>query len=90
MLVVILGFVLFRAESLADAWLVISKMFLFTTAPVHTLTLYALLDGWTVFLLLTAALLALGLPQRLCALADVFPRLRVRVFRPYFMRRSFS
>ena len=45
-------------------------MFLFTTAPVHTLTLYALLDGWTVFLLLTAALLALGLPQRLCALAD--------------------
>lgn len=70
MLVVILGFVLFRAESLADAWLVISKMFLFTTAPVHTLTLYALLDGWTVFLLLTAALLAFGLPQRLCALAD--------------------
>lgn len=72
MLVVILGFVLFRADTLGGAWLMISKMFTGASAPVHSLTLLALLDGWTVFLLLAALLFAAGLPQRAIARCDRF------------------
>ena len=66
MLVVILGFTLFRADSLAQAGVMFSQMFAgtgFTWA--HDLALIALLDRRTVFYLLAAALLAFGLPQRL-------------------------
>ena len=66
LLVVILGFTLFRADSLAAAGVMLSRMFAgvdFTAA--HTLTLIALLDARTVFFLIAAVLLAFGLPQRL-------------------------
>ncbi len=66
MLVVVLGFTLFRADSLAGAGLMLSQMFTgvrFTQA--HTLTLIALLDPRTVFFLAAGVLLAAGLPQRL-------------------------
>ena len=66
MLVVVLGFTLFRADSLTAAGLMFSQMFTgvnFTWA--HDLTLIALLDRRTVFFLLAAVLLAAGLPQRL-------------------------
>ena len=66
MLVVILGLTLFRADSLSTAGTMFAQMFTgFHFAPAHTLTLIALLDGRTVFLLLAAILLAAGLPQRL-------------------------
>lgn len=64
LLVVTLGFVLFRADSLGGAWLMVSKMFTGAPRPVHTLTLYRLLDGYTATLLVSAVLLSLGLPQR--------------------------
>jgi len=74
LLVVIVGFVLFRADTLAGGWQMISQMFTgFAVTPAHTLTLCGLLDGWTVFLLLTAALFALGVPQRLAARVDPLP-----------------
>ena len=66
MLVVVLGFTLFRADSLAAAGVMFSQMFAgvdFTWA--HDLTLIALLDARTVCFLLAAILLAAGLPQRL-------------------------
>lgn len=70
LLVVTVGFVLFRAETLPAAAVMISQMFTgFQVTHAHTLTLYGLLDGWTVFLLLAAAVTALGLPQRLAAAA---------------------
>jgi len=66
MLVVVLGFTLFRADNLAGAWLMLSQMFTgFDFAPAHTLTLISLLDRRTVFFLIAGALLAAGLPQRL-------------------------
>ena len=64
LLVVTLGFVLFRADTLGGAWLMVSKMFTGAPRPVHTLTLYRLLDGYTATLLVSAVLLSLGLPQR--------------------------
>lgn len=64
LLVVTLGFVLFRADTLGGAWLMVSKMFAGAPRPVHTLTLYRLLDGYTATLLVSAVLLSLGLPQR--------------------------
>lgn len=71
LLVVTVGFVLFRADTLSAAAVMISRMFTgFAVTHAHTLTLYGLLDGWTVFLLLAAAVLALGLPQKLAAAAD--------------------
>ena len=70
LLVVTVGFVLFRADTLSAAAVMISQMFTgFQVTHAHTLTLYGLLDGWTVFLLLAAAVAALGLPQRLAAAA---------------------
>lgn len=70
LLVVTVGFVLFRAETLPAAAVMISQMFTgFAVTHAHTLTLYGLLDGWTVFLLLAAAVTALGLPQWLTAAA---------------------
>ena len=66
MLVVVLGFTLFRAESLESAALILSQMFTgFDFTPEHTLALIALLNGRTLFLLACALLLAAGLPQRL-------------------------
>jgi len=66
MLEVVLGFVLFRADSLSAAGVMLGQMFAgFDFAPAHTLTLIALLDRRTVFFLASGILLAFGLPQRL-------------------------
>ena len=65
MLVAILGFVLFRADSLSAAGVMFIQMFAgFDFAPAHTLTLIALLNLRTVCFLTAAVLLAAGLPQR--------------------------
>ena len=57
MLVVVLGFTLFRAESLESAALILSQMFTgFDFTPEHTLALIALLNGRTLFLLACALL----------------------------------
>ena len=64
MLVVILGFTLFRADTLADAGVMFAAMFTgFSPEPAHTLALIALLDAKTAFLLLLGVLFALGIPQ---------------------------
>ena len=64
MLVVILGFTLFRADTLADAGVMFSAMFTgFSLEAANTLTLIALLDAKAVFLLLAALLFAFGIPQ---------------------------
>jgi len=65
MLVVVLGFTLFRADNLASAGVMFSQMFAgFDITPAHTLTLISLLDARTVFYLVASVLLAFGLPQR--------------------------
>ena len=70
-LVVVLGFTLFRADDLASAELMISQMFAgFNFAPAHTLTLIFLLNRRTVAFLAAAVLLAFGLPQRLIQAAS--------------------
>ena len=70
MLVVTVGFVLFRADSLGAAWVMIGQMFTgFALTPAHTLALRALLGPRTVCALLAAILLAFGLPQRGAELA---------------------
>ena len=54
MLVVILGFTLFRADTLAGAGVMFAAMFTgFSLAPANTLALIALLDAKTAFLLVT-------------------------------------
>ena len=64
MLVVILGFTLFRADTLADAGVMFTAMFTgFSIDPTNTLALIALLDAKAVFLLVTALLFAFGVPQ---------------------------
>lgn len=64
MLVVILGFTLFRADTLADAGVMFTAMFTgFSMDPANTLALIALLDAKAVFLLVTAPLFAFGVPQ---------------------------
>ena len=64
MLVVILGFTLFRADTLAGAGVMFAAMFTgFSIAPANTLALIALLDAKAVFLLVTALLFAFGVPQ---------------------------
>lgn len=65
MMVVLVGFVLFRADTVGGAWQIVSKMFTGAPGARQTLTLYSILNGWNVFLLLAAVLLAVGLPQRL-------------------------
>lgn len=66
MLVVVLGFTLFRADTLSSALAMFSAMFTgFTFRPEGTLALIALLDARTVFMLIAAILFAAGLPQRL-------------------------
>ena len=66
MLVVILGFTLFRAETLAQAGVMFQAMFTgFALTPEHTLTLLALLDAKTACLLVLALLFAFGIPQTL-------------------------
>lgn len=68
MLVVVLGFTLFRADDLASAGAMFSQMFAgFSFTAPKTLTLISLLDRRTVFFLLAAVLLASGLPQRAAA-----------------------
>jgi len=68
MLAVILGFTLFRADTVGQAWIMFSQMFAGAACtPAHTLALRGLLDARTVFLLLAAVLLSVGLPQRLWA-----------------------
>ena len=65
MLVVILGFTLFRADTIGDAGVMFTAMFTgFSLAPAHTLRLIALLDAKTVCLLLMGLLFAFGIPQR--------------------------
>ena len=74
MLVVVLGFTLFRADSLSAAWVMFVQLFAgFDFAPAHTLTLIALLDARTVCFLTAAGLLAAGLPQRLVRSAGWIP-----------------
>ena len=64
MLVVVLGFTLFRAETITQAGVMFRAMFTgFTFLPANTLTLIALLDLKTVCLLVVALLFALGIPQ---------------------------
>ncbi len=64
MLVVILGFTLFRADTLADAGVMFAAMFTgFSIDPANTLALIALLDAKAVFLLIAALLFAFGVPQ---------------------------
>lgn len=71
MLVVILGFTLFRADSLAQAGLMFSQMFAGVAfTPANTLSLIALLDRRTLFYLIAGVLLAAGAPQRLAARAS--------------------
>ena len=66
MLVVALGFTLFRADSLSAAGAMFARMFAGVNfAPAHDLALISLLDARTVCLLIAAVLLAFGLPQRL-------------------------
>ena len=66
MLVVILGFTLFRAETLAQAGVMFQAMFTgFALTPERTLTLLALLDAKTACLLVLALLFAFGIPQTL-------------------------
>ena len=68
MVVVILGFTLFRADSLAAAGVMFSAMFTgFTLEAAHTLTLITLLNAKSICLLLAAALFAFGFPQRIWA-----------------------
>ena len=70
LLVVTLGFVIFRAETLAAGAGMLRQMFTgFAVTHAHTLALCGLLDGWTGFLLLAGGLLSLGLPQRWAAAA---------------------
>ncbi len=65
MLVVILGFTLFRADSLGAAWVMFRAMFTgFALSPANTLLLRSLLDARTLCILVLSVLLALGLPQR--------------------------
>ena len=64
MLVVILGFTLFRADTLADAGVMFAAMFTgFSIEPANTLALIALLDAKAVFLLIAALIFAFGVPQ---------------------------
>ena len=66
MLVVILGFTLFRAETLTQAGVMFQAMFTgFALTPERTLTLLALLDAKTACLLVLALLFAFGIPQTL-------------------------
>ncbi len=66
MLVVALGFTLFRADSLSAAGAMFARMLAGVNfAPAHDLALISLLDARTVCLLIAAVLLAFGLPQRL-------------------------
>lgn len=65
MLAVVVGFTIFRADSLGAAWVMIKSMFTgFTFIPANTLTLISLLDARTACFLITAVLLASGLPQQ--------------------------
>lgn len=66
MLVVILGFVLFRAENLTAAWQMLVPMFTgFSYNPEHSLLLRQLLTPVTATVLIASVLLALHMPQRL-------------------------
>ena len=70
MLVVIVGFVVFRADSLDAAWLMLGRMFGgFAPSPANALLLRALLTPRTAGILLAGILLASGLPQRWAGLA---------------------
>lgn len=66
LLVVVLGFTLFRADSLGAARAMFEAMFTgFSFSAAGTLTLRALLDVKTACVLAVSILLSLGLPQRL-------------------------
>ena len=60
LLSVILLFVLFRAETVSDAWTMISSMFLLQTAPEGSYILRSLLSGSTLVTLIAALLLCGG------------------------------
>ena len=64
MLAVILGFTLFRAETLTQAGVMFQAMFTgFSITPASTLTLIALLDAKAAVLVTAALLFAFGIPQ---------------------------
>ncbi len=70
MLVVILGFTLFRADDLGAAWVMVSQMFAgWAFSPARTLALRGLLNFRAAVLLAVGAVLAVGLPQRLLGMA---------------------
>ena len=71
LLVVTLGFTLFRAESVSAAGTLFAAMFArWLASPERTLTLIGLLDRRTVSALCAAFLLAAGVPQRLSPFRD--------------------
>lgn len=65
MLTVVLAFVLFRADTLPDAWTMYVQMFTnFQFTAEHTLTLMDMLTRRNVCLILVGILFSVGLPQR--------------------------
>jgi len=58
---VILGFVMFRATTFAQGWLVISRLFTPFSTPAATLALETILDPGRVFVLILGILLSLPL-----------------------------
>ena len=72
MLVVVLGFLLFRSADLGQAGTLLSAMATgWSFSPRGTLLLWELFDRRTLFLLAAAVLLAAGAPQGLCRRAAV-------------------
>ena len=63
LLCVMLLFVLFRADSVGDAWTMVSSMFLFRTTLEGGFLLHSLLNGSTVVTLLAAVVLSVGTAQ---------------------------
>ncbi|MBQ3256092.1 MAG: MBOAT family protein [Oscillospiraceae bacterium] len=63
LLCVMLLFVLFRADTVADAWTMVSSMFLFRTAPNGSYLLHSLLTGSAALSLLGAIVLCGGIAQ---------------------------
>ena len=63
LLCVMLLFVLFRADTAADAWTMVASMFRFHTTPEGSILFHSLLNGSTIAMLLTAAVLSVGTAQ---------------------------
>ena len=63
LLCVMLLFVLFRADTAADAWTMVSSMFRFHTTVEGSILFHSLLNGSTIAMLLTSAVLSVGTAQ---------------------------